>query len=66
MTSRPEDPRPNQQLCSMFCLRLKLVGEAEHRAGKAMIVRVVSMLIKLAINFEDARPRGPRAESSRG
>ena len=48
------------------CLRLKLVGEAEHRAGKAMIVRVVSMLIKLAINFEDARPRGPRAESSRG
>jgi four helix bundle protein len=38
------------------CLRLKLLGEAEHRAGKAMIVRVVSMLIKLAMSFEDARP----------
>ena len=38
------------------CLRLKLVGEAEHRAGKAMVVRVVSMLIKLAMSFEDARP----------
>lgn len=35
------------------CLRLKLLGEAEHRAGKAMIVRVVSMLIKLAISFEE-------------
>jgi four helix bundle protein len=48
------------------CLRLKLVGEAEHRAGKAMIVRVVSMLIKLAISFEQARPRVTPAESSRG
>lgn len=48
------------------CLRLSLVGEAEHRAGKAMIVRVVSMLIKLAISFEDARPRVTRTESSRG
>jgi four helix bundle protein len=38
------------------CLRLRLIGEAEHRAGKAMIVRVVSMLIKLAMSFEDTRP----------
>jgi four helix bundle protein len=38
------------------CLRLKLIREAEHRAGKAMVVRVVSMLIKLAMSFEDARP----------
>ena len=38
------------------CLRLRLMGEAEHRAGKAMVVRVVSMLIKLAMSFEDARP----------
>lgn len=38
------------------CLRLKLLGEAEHRTGKAMIVRVVSMLIKLAMSLEDARP----------
>jgi four helix bundle protein len=38
------------------CLRLRLMGEAEHRAGKAMIVRVVSMLIKLAMSFEEARP----------
>ena len=37
------------------CLRLKLVGEAEHRAGKERIVRVVSMLIKLAMSLEDAR-----------
>ena len=29
---------------------------ASHRAGKAMVVRVVSMLIKLAMSFEDARP----------
>ena len=37
------------------CLRLKLVSEAEHRAGKERIVRVVSMLIKLAMSLEDAR-----------
>lgn len=35
------------------CSRLRLIGEAEHRRGKAMIVRVVSMLIKLAMSFED-------------
>ena len=29
------------------CLRLKLLDEVGHRAGKAMIVRIVSMLIKL-------------------
>jgi len=34
------------------CLRLKLVGEAEHRAGKERIVRIVSMLIKLAMSLE--------------
>lgn len=38
------------------CLRLRLMGEPEHRAGKAMVVRIVSMLIKLAMSFEDARP----------
>jgi four helix bundle protein len=37
------------------CLRLKLVGEAEHRAGKEEIVRVVSMLIRLAMSLEDTR-----------
>ncbi len=37
------------------CLRLKLVGEVEHRAGKERIVRVVAMLIKLAMSLEDAR-----------
>jgi hypothetical protein len=36
-------------------LRLRLLGEAEHRTGKAMIVRVVSMLIKLAMSLEDAK-----------
>jgi four helix bundle protein len=30
------------------CLRLKLLDEARHKAGKEMLVRVVSMLIKLA------------------
>ena len=34
------------------CSRLRLIGEAEHRTGKAMIVRVVSKLIKLAMSFE--------------
>src|SRR6187399_3574944 len=32
------------------CFRLKLMGEAEHREGKAMLVRIVSMLIKLAMS----------------
>ena len=49
------------------CLRLKLVGEAEHRAGKAMIVRVVSMLIssRLAWRRPDPAGRGPRAAAAR-
>jgi four helix bundle protein len=38
------------------CMRLKLVGETDCREGKAMILRVVSMLIKLAMSFEDTRP----------
>jgi four helix bundle protein len=37
------------------CLRLKLVGEPEHRAGKERIVRIVAMLIKLAMSLEDAK-----------
>jgi four helix bundle protein len=35
------------------CLRLKLVDELAHKAGKEMLVRVVSMLIKLAQACED-------------
>ena len=38
------------------CVRLRLIGDAEYRTGKAMVVRVVSMLIKLAMSFEDTRP----------
>jgi four helix bundle protein len=30
------------------CLRLKLLDEASHQSGKAMVVRIVSMLIRLA------------------
>src|SRR3954471_13338990 len=30
------------------CSRLKLLDEAEHTAGKGMLVRLVSMVIKLA------------------
>jgi four helix bundle protein len=37
------------------CLRLRLLGETEHRAGKERLVRVVSMLIKLAMSLEDAK-----------
>lgn len=37
------------------CRRLRLVSEADHRAGKDQITRVVSMLIKLAMSLEDAR-----------
>ena len=37
------------------CSRLRLIGEADYRTGKATIVRVVAMLIKLAMNFEDSR-----------
>jgi four helix bundle protein len=36
-----------------ICSRLKLLSEAEHKRGKALIHRVVSMLIKLAMSFED-------------
>jgi len=35
------------------CFRLKLLEENGHRASKAMIVRIVSMLIKLAQSCED-------------
>jgi four helix bundle protein len=34
------------------CLRLKLLDEAGHRTGKEMLVRIVSMLIKLAQSLE--------------
>ena len=35
------------------CQRLKLLDEAGHRASKGMLVRIVSMLIKLAQSCED-------------
>jgi four helix bundle protein len=35
------------------CWRLKLLEESKHRAGKETLVRVVSMLVKLAQSFED-------------
>jgi len=35
------------------CLRLVLVNETMHKAGKQMTVRIVSMLIKLAQACED-------------
>jgi len=35
------------------CCRLNLLDESGHRTGKAMIVRIVSMLIKLAQSCED-------------
>jgi len=38
------------------CLRLRLLAESEHRSGKERIVRIVSMLIKLAVSFEDTKP----------
>lgn len=35
------------------CLSLKLLDEAGHQAGKEMLVRIVSMLIKLAQRCEE-------------
>jgi four helix bundle protein len=35
------------------CARLKLLDEVGHKAGKEMLVRVVSMLIKLAASLEE-------------
>jgi hypothetical protein len=35
------------------CLRLNLVVEQDHHAGKALLERVVSMLVKLAKSLED-------------
>jgi four helix bundle protein len=36
-----------------ICLRLNLVVEEDHHAGKALLERVVSMLVKLAKSLED-------------
>jgi four helix bundle protein len=36
-----------------ICLRLQVLGEAEHQTGKQMLLRVVSMLIKLAQACEE-------------
>jgi four helix bundle protein len=36
-----------------ICLRLELVDEVGHKAGKEMLLRVVSMLIKLAQTCEE-------------
>jgi four helix bundle protein len=35
------------------CVRIKLLGDVEHRAAKSKLVRIVSMLIKLAQSCED-------------
>src|SRR6187431_3220475 len=35
------------------CARLRLISPPQHQAGKSAIVRIVSMLIKLAMSFED-------------
>ncbi len=35
------------------CARLKLLSESGHKAGKEMLVRLVSMLIKLAQSLEE-------------
>ena len=35
------------------CLRLQLLDEVSHRTGKEMLVRVVSMLVKLAQSSEE-------------
>jgi four helix bundle protein len=36
-----------------ICLRLQVLAEAEHQTGKQMLLRVVSMLIKLAQACEE-------------
>jgi four helix bundle protein len=36
-----------------ICLRLKLVDDVDHKAGKEMLLRVVAMLIKLAQTCEE-------------
>lgn len=35
------------------CARLKLLGEIEHQTGKELVVRIVSMLVKLARSCEE-------------
>jgi four helix bundle protein len=37
------------------CLRLKLLEDAQHEAGKQMVVRIVAMLIRLAQACEEPR-----------
>ena len=36
-----------------ICFRLEIAAEADHRAGKQMLERIVAMLVKLARSFED-------------
>ena len=36
-----------------ICLRLKLTEPASHEAGKALLERIVSMLVKLAKSLEE-------------
>jgi four helix bundle protein len=38
------------------CFRLELLDEVGHKAGKEMLVRIVSMLIKLAQACEESNP----------
>jgi hypothetical protein len=35
------------------CARLELLGEVEHETGKELVVRIVSMLVKLARSCEE-------------
>jgi four helix bundle protein len=35
------------------CARLELLGEVEHKTGKELVVRIVSMLVKLARSCEE-------------
>ena len=34
------------------CHRVKLITDADHRAGKELLFRIVSMLVKLTRSFE--------------
>jgi len=52
-TSRREAPRQSLRLCSTSACDCGSLDRAEYRTGKAMIVRVVSMLIKLAQACEE-------------
>jgi hypothetical protein len=53
---RGRPPKPHRSVVEAIlldaCHRVKLITEADHRVGKELLFRLVSMLVKLTRSFE--------------